>query len=177
VEATLPEEDNSITSFGPYRLFPSLRRLERSGHPVELGGRAFDVLCVLIAQAGEIVTTRELMSRVWGRILVGQGSLRFHINALRKALAQDGIDTPYIKNIARRGYAFVAPVRRYAVEQRAESTAEVVVRLVDLILARQLLMQMQRDRGAAPKGMSRSKPNPLSQFVDERSRPAPAPGS
>jgi DNA-binding winged helix-turn-helix (wHTH) protein len=119
VEPTPPEKAFSCVCFGQYRLFPSLRTLERSGQPVELGSRAFDLLCRLIERAGEIVATRDLMSHVWGKTLVGEGSLRFHINALRKALAQDGLGTPYIKNIARRGYAFVAPVRRHAVDQEA----------------------------------------------------------
>ena len=139
--------DSSFSSFGQYRLFPRLRRLERSGRPVELGSRAFDLLCVLIEQAGEIVATRQLMSRVWGKTLVGEGSLRFHINALRKVLAQDGFDTPYIKNVARRGYIFVAPVRRPAVEPSAESGFAAILRsILALQLLTQMQMQMQKDR-------------------------------
>src|SRR6202035_1017645 len=40
------------------------------------------------------------------------GSLRFHINALRKALAREDAQTQYIRNVARRGYTFIAPARR-----------------------------------------------------------------
>jgi predicted ATPase len=75
-----------------------------------------DILCVLTEHAGEIVTNRELMARVWGKALVGEGSLRFHINALRNILAQDNLGAEYVKNVARRGYYFVAPVQRTAVE-------------------------------------------------------------
>jgi len=99
-------------AFGPYRLLPHLRRLERTGQAVELGSRAFDILCVLTERAGEIVANRDLMARVWGRVVVGEGSLRFQINALRKTLARDGVGIEYIKNIASRGYAFIAPVRK-----------------------------------------------------------------
>lgn len=97
-------------AFGPYLLRADIRCLERDGRPVQLGDRAFDILCVLTERPGEIVTNRELLARVWGKVVVGQGSLRFHINALRKALAQDGARTQYIKNVTRRGYAFIAPV-------------------------------------------------------------------
>jgi predicted ATPase/DNA-binding winged helix-turn-helix (wHTH) protein len=100
--------------FGSYRLSVTRRRLEQSELPVELGDRALDILCVLAARAGEIVTNRELMALVWGPVVVGEGSLRFHINALRKALAQEESRTQYIKNVARRGYVFVAPVHRVA---------------------------------------------------------------
>jgi DNA-binding winged helix-turn-helix (wHTH) protein len=131
VDTPRPDRALCCTSFGRYRLFPSRRRLERSGQPIELGSRAFDLLCVLIDQAGEIVTRRELMSRVWGKTVVGEGSLRFHINALRQALAQEDAGTPYIKNVARRGYAFVAPIQRHTDEPGLRERFD-LVRFVDL---------------------------------------------
>jgi DNA-binding winged helix-turn-helix (wHTH) protein len=119
VSAAVPvTEEQSPASgtvvFGPYTLRVSLRRLERNGIPVRVGDRAFDLLCVLTERAGEIVTNRELMARVWGNVVVGAGSLRFHINALRRVLSQDGRRAPYIKNVTRRGYTFIAPVRSVA---------------------------------------------------------------
>lgn len=98
-------------SFGPYLLRANLRLLERDGVAVQLGDRAFDILCVLTEHAGAIVSHRELIARVWGKVVVGEGSLRFHINALRKALAREGEQTQYIRNVARRGYTLLAPVR------------------------------------------------------------------
>ena len=118
---SMPERATAVIAFGPYRLVPSLRRLERAGRVIELGSRAFDILCVLVEHAGEIVTNRELMARVWGKVLVGEGSLRFHINALRNTLAQDNLGAEYVKNVARRGYYFVAPVQRTAVEPPAST--------------------------------------------------------
>jgi DNA-binding winged helix-turn-helix (wHTH) protein len=99
-------------AFGSYILRANSRSLERDGIPVQLGDRAFDILCVLTARSGQIVTNRELMAEVWGRVVVGAGSLRFHINALRKVLAQDGTQTRYIRNVTRRGYTFTAAVRK-----------------------------------------------------------------
>ena len=114
-DAARPPASEAI-SFGPYLLRANLRLLERDGVAVQLGDRAFDILCVLTEHAGEIVSNRELIARVWGKVVVGEGSLRFHINALRKALAQDGAKTQYIRNVARRGYTFIAPVRRTALD-------------------------------------------------------------
>ncbi len=115
--ATVPRSDerspaSGAVSFGSYVLRANLRRLERDGAAVQLGDRAFDILCVLTEHAGEIVTNRDLMVRVWGKVVVGAGSLRFHINALRNVLARDGTQTQYIKNVTRRGYTFIAPVRK-----------------------------------------------------------------
>jgi predicted ATPase/DNA-binding winged helix-turn-helix (wHTH) protein len=115
-------------TFGHYRLFANLRRLERAGHAVELGSRAFDILCILTEHAGEIVTQRDLMRSVWGKVMVGEGSLRFHINALRKTLAQGGATT-HIKNVARRGYIFVAPVQKVVVDHSEDTASRVFGRL------------------------------------------------
>jgi DNA-binding winged helix-turn-helix (wHTH) protein len=104
-------DSDACIAFGSYVLRANSRSLERDGVPVRLGDRAFDILCALTDRAGQIVANRELMTAVWGRVVVGAGSLRFHINALRNVLAQDGTQTPYIKNVTRRGYTFVAPVR------------------------------------------------------------------
>jgi DNA-binding winged helix-turn-helix (wHTH) protein len=66
-------------------------------------------MCILTARVGEIVSNRELMARIWGKSAVGEARLRFHINALRKALSQDGMENQYIGKVARRGYIFTAP--------------------------------------------------------------------
>jgi DNA-binding winged helix-turn-helix (wHTH) protein len=114
--------------FGPYTLWTGLRRLERNGFPVRVGDRAFDILCVLTERAGEIVTHRELMARVWGSVVVGAGSLRFHINALRRVLAQDGRRTAYIKSVTRRGYTFIAPLRGMSPEPPAQDIGRLLSR-------------------------------------------------
>jgi DNA-binding winged helix-turn-helix (wHTH) protein len=135
---------DAFIAFGSYVLRANSRSLERDGVPLQLGDRAFDILCALTDRAGQIVTNRELMTGVWGRVIVGAGSLRFHINALRKVLAQDGTQTKYIKNVTRRGYTFVAPVRepvtdlpRRAVDisARVEEIQEIARRIENVTVA------------------------------------------
>ena len=108
----LPDGASEIISFGPYRLLTTLRRLEQAGRPIRLGEREFDLLCTLAARAGEIVSHRELMERIWGKSAVREGRLRFHINVLRKALSQDGMKNRYIRKVVRGGYIFTAPICR-----------------------------------------------------------------
>jgi len=66
----------SVVSFGPYRLFPAERLIEKSGVPVHLGGRALDILIVLVEQAGKVVTKSELLARVWDGVSVEEVALR-----------------------------------------------------------------------------------------------------
>jgi predicted ATPase len=55
------------------------------------------------------------MAHAWGTLVVDEGSLRFHIAALRKVLGDDGKSGGrYITNVAGRGYCFAAPVTSIA---------------------------------------------------------------
>jgi predicted ATPase/DNA-binding winged helix-turn-helix (wHTH) protein len=96
--------------FGPFRLFPAERLLEKDGAPVQLGSRALDILLALIERAGDVVANNDLMAQVWRDVTVEEGSLRVHIAALRKALGDDKSDAKYIKNVPGRGYCFVAAI-------------------------------------------------------------------
>jgi predicted ATPase/DNA-binding winged helix-turn-helix (wHTH) protein len=96
--------------FGPYRLTPAERVLERDGRPLVMGSRALDLLILLVERAGEVVSRRDLMDRVWPDMIVEDVSLRVSVAGLRKALG-DGVDgARYIVNVPGRGYCFVAPV-------------------------------------------------------------------
>jgi len=98
--------------FGPYRLTPAERLLEKDGCPLVVGSRALDLLIILVEHAGEVVSRGELMDRAWPDLIVDDINLRVSVASLRKALA-DGVDgARYIANVKGRGYGFVAPVER-----------------------------------------------------------------
>src|SRR5712671_2670090 len=99
-------------SFGAFHLVVSERLLTKEGAPVELGSRALDILIVLISTPNEIVSKKDLMSRVWPDVIVEEGSLRFHVASLRKALGDGKNGARYITTLPGRGYCFVAPVSR-----------------------------------------------------------------
>ena len=105
-------EPRLVCAFGPFRLLPDERRLERDGQAVRLGGRAFDLLTVLVRQAGEVVPSRQLLDEVWQDLSVDDSSLRVHVRTLRKALGDAPEAAEYIANVPGRGYCFVAPVER-----------------------------------------------------------------
>ncbi|WP_063688685.1 ATP-binding protein [Bradyrhizobium stylosanthis] len=110
-------DQDSAISFGPFRLFAKSRLLEKDGAPLHLGGRALDILIFLAERAGEVVDKRELIKRVWSDVNVDEGSLRFHITTLRKALGDAGEASRYVVNVPGRGYCFAAPLLRAAVAQ------------------------------------------------------------
>jgi putative tryptophan/tyrosine transport system substrate-binding protein len=77
------------------------RELRSRGIPVPLGGRAFEIVTVLVQSATELVTKDHMMERVWPGAIVGEGTLHVHISAVRKAL---GPDRAMLKTVSGRGY-------------------------------------------------------------------------
>ena len=101
-----------IIAFGPFQLRAAERLLEKDGVPLKLGSRALDILIALVDRAPGIVSKRELLARAWPDLIVDEGSLRFHIAALRKVLGEGESGCRYVTNVAGRGYCFAAPVFR-----------------------------------------------------------------
>ena len=100
----------AVVRFGPFTLVQGERLLLREGTAVELGGRAMDVLLVLVARANTVVSKQELLALAWPGVVVSDGSLRFQITMLRQALGDGADGARYIANIVGRGYSFVAAV-------------------------------------------------------------------
>jgi TolB-like protein/predicted Zn-dependent protease len=94
--------------FGRFRILLHRREVLADGRPIELGGRAFDILVVLIEANGKVVTKDELISRAWPGRIIEEGNLRAQIRALRMALE----DPDLIRTVAGRGYQFTGQVRR-----------------------------------------------------------------
>jgi predicted ATPase/DNA-binding winged helix-turn-helix (wHTH) protein len=108
----IDQRNRDEITFGQFRLSLAERLLERSGSRIQLTARALDVLLVLIERAGEVVSKKELMAQVWSDVTVDEGSLRFHILALRKALGEGQAGARYITTVSGKGYCFVSPVSR-----------------------------------------------------------------
>jgi predicted ATPase/DNA-binding winged helix-turn-helix (wHTH) protein len=103
-------ESKQTVSFGPFTLRVVERLLETADGPVQLSARALDILTVLVERAGEVVSKKELMARVWPDVTVDESSLRVHIVALRKALGDGQGGARYVTTLSGRGYCFVSPV-------------------------------------------------------------------
>jgi predicted ATPase/DNA-binding winged helix-turn-helix (wHTH) protein len=99
--------------FASFRLFPKQRTLLLGTERVEIGGRAFDLLLLLVSQAGNVVSLRDLMRVVWPNITVEEANLRVQMGILRKVLSQCEEAKRAIDTIPLRGYCFVLPVRHH----------------------------------------------------------------
>src|SRR5208283_5934685 len=80
------------------------RELRARGVPVPLGGRAFEIMELLVRSAGQLVTKDEMMERVWPGVVVGENTLQVHVSAVRKAL---GNGRSLLKTASGRGYRLI----------------------------------------------------------------------
>ena len=78
--------DEDVFAFGSFRVVPAQRTLSVDGKPLRLGGRAFDILVVLVERAGATISKEELIARAWPHTFVEEAALRAHVATLRKAL-------------------------------------------------------------------------------------------
>jgi DNA-binding winged helix-turn-helix (wHTH) protein len=98
-----------IYRWGDWQFEPVEYRLLHAGQQVTLSMKTLDLLALLIARAPRLATKEEILSAVWPDAAVEEGNIAFHVNALRKALDEDG-DESCIETVRGRGYRFVAAV-------------------------------------------------------------------
>jgi DNA-binding winged helix-turn-helix (wHTH) protein/TolB-like protein len=83
--------------------------------PVAIGSRAFEVLRVLIAARGDLVSKDEIMAAVWPGTVVEDNNLTVQISTLRRILDQGRAEGSCVQTVAGRGYRFAALVTRCVV--------------------------------------------------------------
>ena len=99
--------DRNEVSFSRFSLDLSKRQLARDGVTVPLGSRALDILCVLAAAKGDVVSKDELMTKVWPGLVVEENNIQVHVSALRKALNDGKSGQSHLVTVPGRGYRLV----------------------------------------------------------------------
>jgi len=107
-----PMANESRLRFGAFEFDSATRELRRDGVQVRLQAQPAQVLAVLLAHAGEVVTREELRQAVWGAgtFVDFERGLNFCVAQIRSALG-DSADSPrFVRTLPKRGYQFIAPV-------------------------------------------------------------------
>ena len=99
-----------VYGFGPFQLDPASRRLLKHDEPIALSSRQFDLLLLLVVNAGQLLSKDALIEAAWAGLAVTDNSLEQAISSLRRILARRATGA-YIETQARRGYRFTAEVR------------------------------------------------------------------
>lgn len=77
--------------------------------PQTVEPRLIKLLCMLAAEAGQVVDRQQLIDALWPRVIVNDNSLNRAVSDLRKAL--QGHNHSWIQTIPKRGYRLNATVR------------------------------------------------------------------
>jgi DNA-binding winged helix-turn-helix (wHTH) protein/Tol biopolymer transport system component len=98
--------------FAAFEVDLDTRELFKHGSRIRIQEQPFEVLCMLLARPGQIVSREELRQRLWpdNTFVEYEDSLNTAVRKLRAVLS-DSFDQPrYIETVARQGYRFIAPI-------------------------------------------------------------------
>jgi two-component system, OmpR family, response regulator RegX3 len=95
---------------GALRLDPAKRTVTLDGAPVELARKEFDLLALLMREAGSVVTRERLIDEVWDVNWFGSTkTLDVHVSALRKKIDDDPANARYLHTVRGVGFRFASP--------------------------------------------------------------------
>jgi two-component system, OmpR family, response regulator RegX3 len=108
-EPAAPEGDGAI-EIGDVRIDPDRREVTKEGTPLELSRKEFDLLQLLMRNAGSVVKREKLIDEVWDVNWFGSTkTLDVHVSGLRKKLGDDSSEPRYLHTVRGVGFRFAAP--------------------------------------------------------------------
>ena len=116
------ETNPPVARFGIFELDVDAGQLYKNGRVVRLQPKPFKLLCLLVENAGKLVTREQIQQALWSSdtfVDFDQG-VNFAMKQVREALGEDAERPLYIQTVPRRGYRFLAPVERVAEEEDAD---------------------------------------------------------
>jgi two-component system, OmpR family, response regulator RegX3 len=98
-----------VTEIGEVRLDPARRTATFRGEELELSRKEFDLLRLLVENAGSVVTRERLIDEVWDTNWFGSTkTLDVHVSGLRKKLGDDPGASRYIHTVRGVGFRFAS---------------------------------------------------------------------
>ena len=98
-------EENFVA--GPLRINLTQHLVQLNGEDVKLTNIEYDLLEVLVRNKGRMVTTRMLLSKVWGDIYTAESQyVHVYINRLRKKIEPEPAHPRFIRSDRSLGYRF-----------------------------------------------------------------------
>lgn len=110
VEAARRDTDIVAMEVGVIQMDVARRRVTVNGEPVHLPLKQFELLRVLMANKGRVLTREELFKAVWdSEAVYDTGTLDVHIRWLRERVEADPSRPQYIRTVRGVGYKIVSP--------------------------------------------------------------------
>ncbi|MBM9432688.1 response regulator transcription factor [Flaviflexus equikiangi] len=101
------ESEQDILSAQDVKVDVSAHRAWVNGKELHLTGKEFDLLTVLIRDAGSVVSREDLMEQVWGSDTASSTKkLDMHVSWLRRKLGDDAAEPKYVSTVRGMGFRF-----------------------------------------------------------------------
>lgn len=108
--ARAADEAPEVLHIGDVELDPATRTVVRAGEPVDLTSVEFNLLEVLLREAGRVVTRERLVNAVLSRkFMPFDRSIDMHVSKVRRKLGDSDENGDHIKTIRGVGYMFARP--------------------------------------------------------------------
>jgi two-component system response regulator RegX3 len=110
VAAPAESADDRALEVADVRLDPARREVTRRGEALELSRKEFDLLELLMRNAGSVVTRQRLIDEVWDPNWFGSTkTLDVHVSGIRRKLGDDPSRPRYLHTVRGVGFRFSAP--------------------------------------------------------------------
>jgi cholera toxin transcriptional activator len=112
--------------FGVFEVDARTGELRRKGVRVKLNAQPLQVLLLLLARPGELLTREEISRELWpdGTFVDYEHGVNSAVNRIREALSDTAASPRFIETLARRGYRFVAPVETIPAAESPSAAAQ-----------------------------------------------------
>jgi two-component system, OmpR family, response regulator RegX3 len=105
--AASPQASGDPIEIGGVRIEPARRSATIDGRPLELSRKEFDLLALLMQEAGSVVQRERLIDEVWDVNWFGSTkTLDVHVSGLRKKLGDDPAEPRYLHTVRGVGFRF-----------------------------------------------------------------------
>jgi two-component system, OmpR family, response regulator RegX3 len=105
--ASTPVPQDEVLVQGPVRLDAARREVTVNGRPVELSRKEFDLLALLMAQPGQVVTRDWCIDRLWwDQELADTRTLDTHVKRLRRKIEPDPAHPRHLVTVRGVGFRF-----------------------------------------------------------------------
>lgn len=108
-----------IYQFDQFELDTEFFELRKSGAPVAMEPKAFQMLTLLVESRDRVVSQQDMLDVIWGGRIVSDSAVSSVIKLVRRALGDSGEQQRYVRTVRGRGFRFV----REVVEAESEATA------------------------------------------------------
>jgi two-component system, OmpR family, KDP operon response regulator KdpE len=103
-------DEDSVFRVGELELDVPRHRVQVGNRPLKLSPKEFALLRMLVSHAGRVVTHKQLLNEVWGRVHESDTQyLRVYVGQLREKLGDDPARPRFIENLPGIGYRFIEP--------------------------------------------------------------------